>query len=184
MLNIGGSLRRYRGTDGFVKPVPLTDMINMVVRSKHSNLNKQDRTSAIILSILLRKAWILKINFLSLEILDKLENKMKIYFELIISLKGRKQTFPLNNEIFELDPDIPTIKPEIPIIMFSDFLSIGEQIVFTLKIFKQRRFKNKRLTTSRFIMIKGDKNHNQKFTIKKEGFFKINLETLLYYVPK
>ncbi len=184
MLNIGGSLRRYRGTDGFVRPVPLTDMINMVVRSKHTNLNKQDKTTAMILSILLRKAWILKINFFSLIISDKLKKPIRIYFELIISAKNRNQTFPITSERLDLDPNEPFIKADVPIIIFSDFIPINDQIVFTLKTYKPRRLKRKRLTTNRYIISKNDtKNLNSKFTINKRDYFTINMEFVLYFLP-
>jgi len=184
MLNIGGSLRRYRGTDGFVRPVPLTDMINIVVRSKHSNLNKQDSTSAMILAILLRKAWILKINFLSLEVSDKLSKQTSIYFELLISAKNKKQTFPISNGRFDLDPDNPAIKTDVPIIIFSDFIPMSDQIVFTLKAFRSRKLRRKKLTTTRYIIAKNDqRNFNSKFIISKKNYFSINLEYVLYYLP-
>lgn len=184
MLNIGGSLRRYRGSDGFVKPAPLTDMINLIVHSKHSNLNKQDKTSYMILSILLRKAWILKVNFISLEVGDKLIKPMKIFFQLQISAKRRKQTFPLEKERIELVADQEPIKPDIPIIIFSDFIPMSDQIVLTFKTYRPRKFRKKRLTTNRYILIKKDKkNYNSKFTIQKKGYYTINLEYVLYYVP-
>ena len=186
MLNIGGSLRRYRGSDGFVRPAPLTDMINLVVRSKHSQLNKQDKTSAIILSILLRKAWILKVNFHSLETQKKIRKPISIYFQLSISAKGRKQTFPLEHQMIELDPNEENFKADVPIIMFSDFIQRSDQVILTLKIFKSQRFRKKRLLTKRLILakVKDTKNFNKKFSLEKKGYFIINLETLLYYLPK
>ena len=184
MLNIGGSLRRYRGTDGFVKPAPLTDMINMVVRSKHSNLNKQDKTSAMILSILLRKAWILKINFLSLEISEKLSKPTRVFFQLSIYAKNRKQTFPISNERIDLDPDNPLVEPDVPVIIFSDFIPMTDRIVFTFKLYKSRRLKRKHLTTTRYIMAKGDsKNYSHTFFIEKKNYFTMKLESLLYFLP-
>ena len=184
MLNIGGSLRRYRGTDGFVRPAPLTDMINIIVHSKHSQLNKQDRTAVMILSILLRKSWILKINFLSLEISEKLKKRTRIYFELLISVKKRKQTFPLEKELLDLDPDKPLVKSDVPIIIFSDFVPITDQIILTLKTYKPRRFKRKHLTTNRYIITKKNQQiYNTKFLIKRKNLFVINLESLIYYLP-
>lgn len=184
MLNIGGSLRRYRGTDGYVRPAPLTDMINLIVHTKHSNLNKQDKTSYMILSILLRKAWILKVNLLSLEVSDKLKNPMDVFFQLQISAKGRKQTFPLEKEKLELEPEQEPITPEVPVIIFSDFIPLIDQIIFTLTIKKARKFKNKRLTTNRYLIVKGDKRtYTSKFMITKKNKFTVNLEYLLYYLP-
>ena len=184
MLNIGGSLRRYRGTDGFVKPVKLGDMINIIVHSKHTLLNKQDTTSLMILSLLLRKAWIVKLSLIEVKIGKKIVKNTNIYIKFSIASKKRNQEFPIEEKLV-LSPEEEKIKPNVPIIMFSDFFPFQDQTILKVKVFKERFLKHKGLITSRFIIIKEtEKNSSQRLILEKKNVLSITMDLLYYYLPK
>ncbi|MFV2015994.1 MAG: lipase family alpha/beta hydrolase, partial [Candidatus Heimdallarchaeota archaeon] len=174
MVNIGGSLRRYRGTDGFVRPVALNDMINNVVGFKHSMLNKNNDTFTIIYNLITRNVYILKLALIELKFNDLIK-PTSFFIQFKIPFNKRKQTYPAENHLL-IEPGEEKIKPEFPVVIFGDSILSNQQIILEVRVFKTRFFKNEKISTSRFIISKkASKGLKSIFTINKKNRFNLKL---------
>jgi uncharacterized alpha/beta hydrolase family protein len=183
MLNIGGSLRRYRGTDGFVRPVELNDMINKIVRYNHSMLNKNNKTLQFILNLMLRKVYILKLALVQLKFND-IVKPSGFFFSLQIPFNKHRQTYPVETPLL-LEPGEENLKPKYPVVIFSDDILTGQQITIIVRVYKTRMLKNKKIATSRFIVSKDVKKSVKKpFSIVKKGLFELKLQFHVYHLSK
>lgn len=182
MVNIGGSLLRYRGTDGFVRPIILSDMVNVTVPSSHSNLNKTDASFYILDRLLAQKDWVLKLRLLSVETFKNFAKSRNLRLSMQIRWKGRKQYYP-TSQSFPLNPLQQPLLPKEPIILFEDVIPQGQQIILELRLHEKQRLGNKRLATTRYILRKeGMTPHPDQMILEKPNYIRLYLACYMYHL--
>jgi uncharacterized alpha/beta hydrolase family protein len=180
MVNIGGSLLRYRGSDGFVKLQPLSDMINFKVSSSHMQLNKTPKSYKIISNLMLGKYWVYKIRLLSVQPDDKFPNVDYVFK--ITSNTNMGFTYPTEGGVkTAVDP----YTPEIPVIIYSGYCRKKRNLRINLEIKyltnEMKSFK-KLIKKRKIIRFKKKQNNIDYLEFNKKNKVKIRVAVYKYYI--
>lgn len=150
MINIQGFMKRLGGTDGIIKPEPVSEMINYVVHKNHFRINKSIKVYNILKDFLFDDASIYKIQldyvgFPNINIL----NKIYIYF--IVKIQGKEeQKYPVAENIEIQEENNEQIKPTIIFAGKFDPLDFEKQV--TISLYRKRRLIDDKLVEKTFII--------------------------------
>lgn len=180
MVNIGGSLLRYRGSDGFVKLQPLSDMINLKVSASHRKLNKTDKSYKILQNLLLNKFWVYKIRLLYIQ---PNKNFPNVDYTFKISTNtNMKFQYPSEGGI---KTGIDPYTPEIPVIIYNGYCRKRKNLRINLEIkYRSNEMKNsKKLFKKRKIIRFKKKEDNINYIeFKKKNKVKIQVAVYKYFL--
>ena len=106
MINVHGSVKLLGGSDGLMRPQPISEMINYKTNKSHFKMNKNHFVVKLIRDFLLNPICIYKleitsINFPTIELIHKIDIFLEIQAEDEI-----KQRFPLEKELEILQKSI------------------------------------------------------------------------------
>lgn len=149
-VNVQGSLKRFGGTDGIIKPAPESDMINYVVNRNHFRIKKSLKVFNLLKDFLTNEAIIYKIQLISISLPTiQVLSKIMIYLEIEVD-DEIFQRFPIMEDL-ELEDN--EYIPSIPQIIFtgkSDNFNQTKEI--KVKVFRKKVFSDEKLLEEVFII--------------------------------